>query len=202
MAIITSIALALLAQGPVEAVAGPQADYDVGYEELVSNENAAARKAIENCDELAENDPARLINHGIALARTGEYDAARAEFKTAAMARDSVELQTAGGAWVDSRHLARKALALGLGAPAQADGDVTCNAGPQSGWAKMSKLKKKAWLEEWELLKMQVEGDCYEVYARTKEGQSIEAFFHPVTLKKLVVFRRGQEIYRAEGFTG
>ena len=28
MAIITSIALALLAQGPVEAVAGPQADYD------------------------------------------------------------------------------------------------------------------------------------------------------------------------------
>ena len=94
------------------------------------------------------------------------------------------------------------ALALGLGAPAQADGDVTCNAGPQSGWAKMSKLKKKAWLEEWKLLKMQVEGDCYEVYARTKEGQSIEAFFHPVTLKKLVVFRRGQEIYRAEGFTG
>ena len=112
MAIITSIALALLAQGPVEAVAGPQADYDVGYEELVSNENAAARKAIENCDELAEDDPARLINHGIALARTGEYDAARAEFKTAAMARDSVELQTAGGAWVDSRHLARKALAM------------------------------------------------------------------------------------------
>ena len=63
---------------------------------------------------------------------------------------------------------------------------------PQSGWAKMSKLKKKAWLEEWKLLKMQVEGDCYEVYARTKEGQSIEAFFHPVTLKKLVVFRRGR----------
>ena len=112
MAIITSIALAFLAQGPVEAVAGPQADYDVGYEELVSNENAAARKAIENCDELAENDPARLINHGIALARTGEYDAARAEFRTAAMARDSVELQTAGGAWVDSRRLARKALAM------------------------------------------------------------------------------------------
>ncbi|MBV02201.1 MAG: hypothetical protein CL800_07395, partial [Citromicrobium sp.] len=45
-------------------------------------------------------------------ARTGEYDAARAEFKTAAMARDSVELQTASGAWVDSRHLARKALAM------------------------------------------------------------------------------------------
>ncbi|HCI62303.1 MAG TPA: hypothetical protein DFK09_07870, partial [Erythrobacter sp.] len=48
--------------------------------------------------------------------------------------------------------------ALGLAVPAQADGDVTCNAGPQKAWQKMSKLKKKAWLEEWELLKMQVEG--------------------------------------------
>ena len=31
-------------------------------------------------------------------------------------------------------------------------------------------------------------------------GQAIEAFFHPVTLRKLLVFRRGTEIYRAEGF--
>ena len=94
------------------------------------------------------------------------------------------------------------AAAVGLAVPAQADGDIICKAGPKDGWQKISKLKKKVWLEEWKLLKMQVEGDCYEVYARTKEGQSIEAFFHPVTLKKLVVFRRGQEIYRAEGFTG
>lgn len=91
---------------------------------------------------------------------------------------------------------------IGLAAPAQADGDVVCNAGPEERWQKIDKLKKKVWLEEWKLLKMQVEGDCYEVYARTKEGQAIEAFFHPVTLKKLVVFRRGQEIYRADGFTG
>ncbi len=112
MTIISTIALTLMAQGPVAAVTGPQADYDVGYEELVSNENVAARKAIENCDELAETDPARLINHGIALARTGEYDAARADFETAATARSSIELQTADGDWVDSRHLARKALAM------------------------------------------------------------------------------------------
>lgn len=92
--------------------------------------------------------------------------------------------------------------AFAFAAPAHADGDVRCNAGPQEKWQKISKLKKQVWLEEWSLLKMQVEGDCYEVYARTKEGQSIEAFFHPVTLKKLVVFRRGQEIYRAKGFEG
>ncbi len=112
MAIFTSVALALLVQAPVEAVPGPEANYDVGYEELVANENVAARDAIEKCDELAENDPARLINHGIALARTGNYDAARADFEAAANARDSVELETADGNWVDSRRLARKALAM------------------------------------------------------------------------------------------
>ncbi|WP_375289666.1 PepSY domain-containing protein [Qipengyuania sp.] len=93
-------------------------------------------------------------------------------------------------------------IALGSTAPAHADGDVRCNAGPKEGWQKMAKLKKQVWLEDWKLLKMQVEGDCYEVYAHTKEGLSVEAFFHPVTLKKLVVFRRGQEIFRAEGFKG
>jgi len=91
---------------------------------------------------------------------------------------------------------------LSVATPAMADGDVQCNSGPKDKWQKISKLKKKAWLEGWEVLKTKVEGDCYEVYARTKDGMSIEAFFHPVTLKKLVVYRRGREIYRADGFTG
>lgn len=84
---------------------------------------------------------------------------------------------------------------------ALADGNVACRSGPQASWKPIEKLKKKVWLEEWELVKLQVEGDCYEVYARTKEGQVVEAFFHPVTLEKLIVFRRGSEIYRKKGFT-
>ncbi|MEH6662450.1 MAG: PepSY domain-containing protein [Parasphingorhabdus sp.] len=91
---------------------------------------------------------------------------------------------------------------LMLAQPAYADGDIKCDAGPAKNWKSITKLKKKAWMEGWELLKTQVEGDCYEVYARTESGQAIEAFFHPVTLKKLVVYRRGTEIYRAPGFTG
>lgn len=94
------------------------------------------------------------------------------------------------------------AVMLAFAVPAHADGGVKCNAGPQEQWQKIDKLNKKAWMEGWKVLKTQVEGDCYEVYARTESGQAIEAFFHPVTLKKLVVFRRGQEIYRAEGFKG
>lgn len=93
-------------------------------------------------------------------------------------------------------------LALTLSAPALADGDVRCNAGPSQNWRPISELKKKAWLEGWTLVKSQVEGDCYEVYARTETGQALEAFFHPVTLQKLVVFRRGKEVFRAKGFAG
>ena len=101
--------------------------------------------------------------------------------------------------------LAASALAGGsllASGPALADGNVRCASGPAEKWQPIDKLKKKVWLEGWSLLKTQVEGDCYEVYARTENGQAIEAFFHPVTLQKLVVFRRGQEIYRAPGFKG
>lgn len=89
-----------------------------------------------------------------------------------------------------------------LSLPAQADGDVVCNAGPQSEWQPMSEVRRRAWREGWEVLQVLVSGDCYEVYARNDQGQAIEAFFHPVTLQKLVVLRRGREIYRARGFTG
>jgi len=99
--------------------------------------------------------------------------------------------------------LAAAAAALALAAsPAHADGNVKCDSGPSSSWQPMDKLKKKIWMQDWQLLKSQVEGDCYEVYARTADGMSIEAFFHPVTLEKLVVFRRGKEIYRKPGFGG
>jgi hypothetical protein len=97
--------------------------------------------------------------------------------------------------------LALAAAAL-IATPALADGDVKCGGGPQAGWKPIAQAKKKAWMEGWKVAKAQVEGDCYEVYAHTAEGQAVEAFFHPVTLKKLVVFRRGTEIYRAPGFTG
>ena len=109
MAIITSIALALMVQGPAQAAITA---VEVGFEELVANENAAARQAIESSGEAHSDDPAILINHGIALARTGNYEAARAKFEAAAGARDSIELETADGKWVDSRRLARRAIAM------------------------------------------------------------------------------------------
>ena len=105
-------------------------------------------------------------------------------------------------------YLRKTVLGLGLvcglafSQPALADGDVVCASGPQANWQSLADLRKKAWQQGWEVLRVQVEGDCYEVYARTEQGQAIEAFFHPVTLEKLVVFRRGREIFRKAGFTG
>lgn len=92
--------------------------------------------------------------------------------------------------------------AFAVSPAAYADGDVRCNGGPQDKWKPMAQVRKKAWMEGWTVQKAQIEGDCYEVYARTETGQAVEAFFHPVTLQKLVVYRRGQEIFRAPGFTG
>ena len=91
---------------------------------------------------------------------------------------------------------------LTIAQPALADGDVVCGSGPRDDWEPIRKLRKEAWLEGWEILEVRIEGDCYEVYARTEQGQAIEAFFHPETLQKLVVFRRGREIFRREGFNG
>lgn len=84
--------------------------------------------------------------------------------------------------------------------PALADGDVRCKGGPAETWKPLAAVRKKAWVEGWTVDKVQVQGDCYEVYARTETGQAVEAFFHPVTLQKLIVFRRGQEVFRAPGF--
>jgi len=100
----------------------------------------------------------------------------------------------------------RALLALGVlaltASPALADGNVRCNAGPTAAWKPLSEVRKRAWQEGWTVLKAQIEGDCFEVYARTETGQAVEAFFHPVTLQKLLVKRRGSEVYRAPGFTG
>ena len=92
--------------------------------------------------------------------------------------------------------------ALTVSNAAYADGDIRCNSGPPAGWKSLAEVRKQAWLEGWTVQKAQVQGDCYEVYARTENGQAIEAFFHPVTLQKLIVYRRGREIFRAPGFSG
>ncbi|MBX7541210.1 hypothetical protein [Qipengyuania sphaerica] len=112
MSLIAAAALLVVAEGPVMVVSAPEAEYDIGYVELVTGEDRAAIKAIENCEKLPASDPARQINHAVALARVGEFDAAREKFDAAARNADRFELETTSGAWVDSKVLARRGLAM------------------------------------------------------------------------------------------
>lgn len=96
----------MLAPAPVLAVE----QVDVAYDELASRDNAAAIRKIEGNDGLDRDHPARLINLGIAYARVGEVDEARALFRRA-LHTGNLELETATGDWIDSHDLARRAMA-------------------------------------------------------------------------------------------
>ncbi len=116
MAIGTTLALVMLMQAPVQvaqqADASAVAPVDVAFEELSDGQNTAAIERIEQNAELDRDDPARLINLGIAHARKGSDQEARAMFIAAARNETRYQLETAQGGWIDSRDLARRALAM------------------------------------------------------------------------------------------
>ena len=84
--------------------------------------------------------------------------------------------------------------------PASATGVITCKAGPVSGWKSEKALTEKLTKEGWTVRKSKVDGGCYEVYGSTPEGDRVEAYFHPVTLEKLYVARRGEVLFRKKGY--
>jgi len=90
------------------------------------------------------------------------------------------------------------ALALAASAsPAAATGKMTCDA-PQAQWKSMDALQAELAKQGWQVRKAKVDGGCYEVYGTDPEGNRVEAYFHPVSFKKLLVSRRGEVLYRAK----
>lgn len=105
--ILTQIAaVALMAQAPI-VVTG---EHSVGYDALMDGDVSAAIAEIEANQTLEADDPARLINLGVAYAWTGQTAKARDAFETAMRESERVTLETSDGEWKDSRHLARLAL--------------------------------------------------------------------------------------------
>lgn len=84
--------------------------------------------------------------------------------------------------------------------PASATGVITCKSGPTSGWKSEKALTDKLTKEGWTIRKSKVDGGCYEVYGTTPEGERVEAYFHPKTLEKLYVGRRGEVLFRKKGY--
>ena len=92
------------------------------------------------------------------------------------------------------------ALSIGITAtPATATGKMTCDA-PQAQWKSLANLEASLKKQGWEVRKSKVDGGCYEVYGTTPEGDRVEAYFHPVTLEKLYVGRRGEVLFRKAGY--
>lgn len=112
MSFIAAATLLVFADSSALVVTAPDLEYDIGYEELVVGHDHAALAEIEECEKSSHRDPARQINHGVALARVGEYEEARERFSAAARNAERYELETATGEWVDSRVLGRRGLAM------------------------------------------------------------------------------------------
>lgn len=87
---------------------------------------------------------------------------------------------------------------LTLALPASATGLYSCDSGDKSGWKSMQELEAKMKEEGWTVRRIKEDGGCYEAYGTTPEGQRVEAYFHPVTLEKHLVARRGQILFRKE----
>lgn len=85
---------------------------DVAYEDLVAHRNEVAIERIEENERLDNDDPARLINLGIAHAREGRVHEARRMFREVASSDAAMRLELSGGEWIDSRDLARRALRM------------------------------------------------------------------------------------------
>ena len=81
-------------------------------------------------------------------------------------------------------------------APANATGKLTCDA-PQKQWKSRTALEAQLKKQGWQVRKSKVDGGCFEVYGTDPQGNRVEAYFHPVTFKKLLVSRRGQVLFRA-----
>jgi Tfp pilus assembly protein PilF len=107
MSAILAIAGLLVTAAP----APPIQSVDAAYDEVRAAQNAAAIARIEDDGPAAHAHPAQLINLGIAYAREGKVDQARVLLQRAANAEELYSLETASGAWTNSRVLAQRALA-------------------------------------------------------------------------------------------
>ena len=88
-------------------------------------------------------------------------------------------------------------LAALAAAPASATGAMTCNAGPEANWRSQEQLTEHLTRQGWQVRRTKVDGGCYEVYGTMPNGDRVEAYFHPVNFRQLLVSRRGEVIFRA-----
>ena len=103
-------ALAVIATSPAAAQAQPDAELSAA--KIARGETTTAIASLEIERQASPDDPALLINLGIAYAHIGKEEKAREMFDAALKSDQQIELETADGNATDSRRLARKAMAM------------------------------------------------------------------------------------------
>ena len=71
-------------------------------------------------------------------------------------------------------------LALAASA-AGATGVATCDSGAKESWQSQEKLTAVLKDKGWQVRRIKVDGNCYEVYGMNEKGEKVEAYFHPRT---------------------
>jgi len=64
---------------------------------------------------------------------------------------------------------------------AGATGLATCDSGAKESWQSQEKLTAVLKEKGWQVRRIKVDGDCYEVYGMNEKGDKVEAYFHPRT---------------------
>ena len=83
----------------------------LAYEALVAADYERAEQQLREDRRVHRNDPARLINYGLVLAKTGRAAEARKLFEQT-LAEDEIELILADGRMLGSHEVARRGLRM------------------------------------------------------------------------------------------
>lgn len=71
---------------------------------------------------------------------------------------------------------------LAMQVPLQAVAGADCPVHPKSEWASEDTLKQVLAEEGYIIKKFKVDGNCYEIYGRNKQGKKVEIYFDTKTL--------------------
>lgn len=100
---------AVLATSPAAAQLVPSDDPAPGYSSILNSNYSSAEREIRDA-RTSPTDPARAINLGIVLAKTGHREEAAQQFQRV-LAQDDVQFVVANGSTVNSHEVAQRALA-------------------------------------------------------------------------------------------
>ncbi|AKR44079.1 PepSY domain-containing protein [Methylophilus sp. TWE2] len=73
-------------------------------------------------------------------------------------------------------------LALGLLSSQAVFAAADCKSYPKEEWASEDTLKEALEAEGYTIKKFKIDGNCYEIYGRSKEGKKVEIYFDMKTL--------------------